>query len=311
MILILAESTDPWGVALARRLTLRGEPFVLHEPGELCASTIDRTAEWVQQLTGVYRGANRPYSEDAGAVRPRAVAVAESDWLAELNALPCPVVNRLSPDGVPSCPTGSPAWETVVSAHGFQTPCFYNAPNRDEAVAGLDLWGVDAYVKPGGVLHGGLVLSLDAAKAYVEDLEEERPVLLAQISAGQLVSVFVIGDKVVATVVRSMPKSGISAQGACLSPSLLRRCSDLVPALGLVHAECLLSLSADGFSTCLDVVASPNYWTCPCEAQRQVVSGLVQYLAEDRCESAPIPAVSTAEVVSSGHCVGTGIPGDR
>ena len=311
MILILAESTDPWGVALARRLTLRGEPFVLQDPGELCASTIDRTAEWVQQLTGVYRGANRPYSGDTGAVRPRAVAVAESDWLAELNALPCPVVNRLSPDGVPSCPTGSPAWEAVVSAHGFQTPCFYNAPNRDEAVAGLDLWGVDAYVKPAGVLHGGLVLSLDAAKAYVEDLEEDRPVLLAQISAGQLVSVFVVGDKVVATVVRSMPKSGGSAQGACLSPSLLQRCSDLVPALGLVHAECLLSLSADGLSTCLDVVASPNYWTCPREAQRQVVSGLVQYLAEDRCESAPIPAVSTAEAVSSGDCVGTGIPGER
>ncbi len=310
MILILAESTDPWGGALARRLTLRGEPFVLQELGEMCASMIDRTADWVQRLTGVYRGTSRPYGEDAGAVQPWAVAVAESGWLAELNALPCPVVNRLSPDGAPSCPTGSPAWEAVVSAHGFQTPCFYNAPNRDEAVAGLDLWGGAAYVKPAGVLHGGLVLSLDAAKAYVEGLEDERPVLLAQTSPGQLVSVFVVGDTVAATVVRSMPRSGIPAQGACLSPALLQRCSDLVPALGLVHAECLLSLSADGLSTCLDVVASPNYWTCPREAQRQVVSGLVRYLAEDRREAALIPAGSRIEAVSSGDCVGTGISGD-
>lgn len=310
MILILAESTDPWGVALARRLTSRGEPFVLQEPGEVCASMLDRTADWVQRLTGVYRGTSRPHGEDMGAVQPRTVAVAESEWLAELNALPCPVVNRLSPDGVPSCPTGSPAWDAVVSAHGFQPPCFYNAPNRDEAVAGLDLWGGAAYVKPAGMLHGGLVLSLDAAKAYVEDFEDERPVLLAQTGPGQLVSIFVVGDTVAATVVRSMPRSGISAQGACLSPSLLQRCSDLVLALGLVHAECLLSLSADGQITCLDVVASPNYWTCPREAQRQVVGSLVRYLAEDRREAPRMPASSTAEAVLTGDCVGTGILGD-
>lgn len=310
MILILAESTDPWGVALTRRLTLRGKPFVLQEPGELCASRIDRSAEWVQQLTGVYRGANRPYSEDAGAVRPRAVAVAESDWLAELNALPCPVVNRLSPDGVPSCPTGSPAWEAVVSSHGFQTPCFYHAPDRDEAVAGLDLWGGAAYVKPAGELHGGLVLSLEAAKAYVEDLDGERPILMAQAVPGQLVSVFVVGDKVAATVIRSVPWSGSPAQGARFDPMLLQRCSDLVLALGLVHAECLLSLSADGLSTCLDVVASPNYWTCPREAQRQVVSGLVHYLADGRREAALMQTATTAAAMPAGDRVGTGNPGD-
>ena len=310
MILILAESTDPWGVALARRLMLRGEPFVLQEPGEICASGLDRTAEWVQRLSGVYRGTSHSYAEGTGAAQPRTVAVAESEWLAELHALPCPVVNRLSPGGVPSCPTGSPAWDAVVSAHGFQTPSFYNALNRDEAVAGLDLWGAAAYVKPSGVLHGGLVLSLDAAKAYVENLEAERPVLLAQTGPGQLMSVFVVGDKVAATVVRSMPRSGMSGQGACLSPSLLQRCSELVPALGLVYAECLLSLSADGLSTCLDVVASPNYWTCPRDAQRQVVGGLVQYLAGERREAAPVPAASTREAVSAGDCVGTGTPGD-
>ena len=311
MILILADSTDPWGVVLARRLTLRGEPFVLQEPGEMRASMIDRTADWVQRLTGVYRGTSRPYSEDMPAIQPWSVAVTESDWLAQLNALPCPVVNRLSPGGVPSCQTGSPAWEAVVSAHGFQAHCFYEALNRDETLAGLDLWGGAAYVKPAGVLHGGLVLSAEAAKAYAEDLEAERPVLLAQASPGQLVSLFVVGDKVAATVVRSMPWSGIPTHGACLGPSLLQRCSDLVLALGLVHAECLLSLSADGLITCLDVVASPNYWTCPREARRQVVSGLVHYLADSRREAALIPAATTAEAVPAGDCVGTGILGDR
>ena len=306
MILILAESTDPWGSALVRRLTSRGEPFVLQEPRELCASMLDRTADWVQRLTGVYRGTSRPYGEDRGAVHPWAVAAAESGWLAELNALPCPVINRLSPDGAPSCRTGTPAWEAVVSAHGFQTPCFYHALNRDEAVAGLDLWGGAAYVKPAGVLHAGLVLSLEAAKAYAENLEEERPVLLAQAGQGQLVSVFVVGDKVAATVMRSMPWSGGGAQGARLDPSLLQRCSEMVLALGLLHAECLLSLSADGQIACLDVVASPNYWTCPREAQRQVVGGLARYLAEGRREAALIPAAMPA-----GDYAGTGIPGDR
>ena len=95
MILILAESTDPWGSALVRRLTSRGEPFVLQEPRELCASMLDRTADWVQRLTGVYRGTSRPYGEDRGAVHPWAVAAAESGWLAELNALPCPVLSSI------------------------------------------------------------------------------------------------------------------------------------------------------------------------------------------------------------------------
>ena len=108
-----------------------------------------------------------------------------------------------------------------MSAHGFQTPCFYHALNRDEAVAGLDLWGGAAYVKPAGVLHAGLVLSLEAAKAYAEDLEEERPVLLAQAGHGQLVSVFVVGDKVAATVMRSMPWSGGGARRAL---AWIRRC---------------------------------------------------------------------------------------
>ena len=306
MILILAESTDPWGSALVRRLTSRGEPFVLQEPGELCASMLDRTADWVQRLTGVYRGTSRPYGEDSGAVHPWAAAAEESGRLAELNALPCPVINRLSPDGVPSCRTGTPARDAVVSAHGFQTPYFYHALNRDETVAGLDLWGGAAYVKPAGVLHGGLVLSLEAAKAYVEDLENGRPVLLAQAGQGQLVSVFVVGDKVVATVMRSMPWNGGGAQGARLDPWLLERCSELVPALGLLHAECLLSLSTDGQIACLDVVASPNYWTCQREAQRQVVGGLARYLAEGRRDAALIPAAMPA-----GDYAGTGIPGDR
>lgn len=311
VILILADSTDPWATAITRSLTMRGEPFVLQEPEEISAPMIDGKADWVQRLTGVYRGTSRPYREDLPASQAWSVPVRDSDWLAELHALPCPVVNRLSPGGAPSCPTGSPAWEAVVSAHGFQVPSFYDAPNRDEAWAGLELWGSAAYVKPSGMLHGGLVLSAEAAKAYVDDLEPERPVLLAQASRGQLVSLFVVGNTVAATVVRKMPWSGAPAPGASLGPLLLQRCSDLVLALGLVHAECLLSLSADGEITCLDVVASPNYWTCPREAQRQVVGGLVRYLTEGKGEATLAPASATAEAVSAGDCVGTGVLDER
>lgn len=308
VILILADSTDPWGVALARQLTLRGESYVLQEPGQMRASTIDRTVEWVQRLTGVYRGASRLLSGDASNLQFSSADVTASEWLTALNTLPCPVVNRLSPGGVLSCPTGSPAWEAVVSAHGFQVPCFYEALNRDETLACLDRWGGAAYVKPVGVLHSGLALSVEAATAYAGDLAPERPVLLAQARPGQLVSLYVVGDKVAATVVRSMRGGEASMSPACLGPSLLQQCSDLVLALGLVHAECVLSLSSDGQIACLDVVASPNYWTCPREAQRQVVSGLACYLAEGTRGFSLIPAVTAAEAIPAGEYVGAGIP---
>lgn len=308
VILILADSTDPWGVALTRQLTLRGESYVLQAPGQMRASMLDRTTDWVQRLTGVYRAVNHPFCEEVSGEPFSPTHETESDWLAELNALPCLVVNRLSPGGVSACPTGSPAWEVIVSAHGFQVPAFSAARNRDEVLACLDLWGRSAYVKPAGVVHSGMVLSEEDAKAYTGDLAPDRPVLLAPVSPGQLVSLFVVGEKVVASVVRSVMRSQTPIPFARLGPSLLQRCSDLVLALGLVHAECLLSLSADGQITCLDVVASPNYWTCPREAQRQVVGGLVRYLAEGKGETAFLPMATRAESVPAGDCVGAGAP---
>lgn len=308
MILILADSTDPWGVALTRQLTLRGEPYVLQAPGQMRASMIDRTTDRVQRLTGVYRGVNHPFCEEVSGAPSSPIHETESDWLAELNALPCPVVNRLSPGGVSACPTGSPAWEVIVSAHGFQVPAFSAAMNRDEVLACLDLWGSSAYVKPAGVVHSGMVLCEEDAKAYTGDLAPDRPVLLAPVSPGQLVSLFVVGKNVVASVVRSVMRSQAPIPFARLGPSLLQRCSDLVLALGLVHAECLLSLSADGQIACLDVVASPNYWTCPREAQRQVVSGLACYLAEGTRGFSLIPAGIAAEAIPAGEYVGAGIP---
>ncbi len=278
MILILADSTDPWGVALARHLTLRGEPYVLQDPGQMRASMIDRTADWAKRLTGVYRGVSRPFCEDVSASEASLMQEPESDWLTALNAMSCPVVNRLSPGGVPACPTGSPAWEAIVSAHGFQVPAFSAAMNRDEVLACLDLWGSSAYVKPVGFVHGGMVLSEGDARAYTGDLAPDRPVLLAPVSPGHLVSLFVVGEHVAATVVRSVLRSRAPVSITRLGLSLLQQCSDLVLTLGLVHAECLLSLSADGQITCLDVVASPNYWTCPREAQQQVVSRVAGYL---------------------------------
>ena len=311
MILILADSTDPWALALARQLTVRGEPYVFQEPGQMRSSMIDRNPDWGQRLTGVYRGGSYPFSGNVSTPQSLPPHEAEFDWLVELNALSCPVVNRLSPGGEVSCRTGSPAWEAVVLAHGFTLPRFYAAFNRDAALSSLDVWSGAAYVKPSGVVHGGLVLQAEAARAYTGDLAPDRPVFLAQVSPGQLVSLVVVGERVAATVVRSGMRSETPMPLARLGPSLLQRCSDLVLALGLVHAECLLSLSADGQIACLDVLASPNFWTCPREARQQVISRLAGYLTSGERAAGVTPVAKAAEEFRSGECVSVGAAEDR
>jgi hypothetical protein len=311
VILILADPSDPWGIALSRRLALRGEPYVIRNPGEMRNLRVsDQSGDWAQSLTGVYRGMNSPFSEEVPAPRPSFPHEVESDWLAELNSLPCPVVNRLSPGGTVSCQTGSPAWAAVVLAHGFQLPRFHAAFNRDEALSCLDLWDGAAYVKPAGAVPGGLLLPAEAARRYAGDLAPERPVLLAQVRPGQLVSLFVVGERVAATVVRSGMRSESPLSLTRLGPGLLQRCSDLVLALGLVHAECLLSMSADGQITCLDVLASPNFWTCPREAQQQVVGRLAGYLAGGERSTCVTPLAKEPEEFRSGDCVAIGVPED-
>jgi hypothetical protein len=312
VILILADPTDPWGIALSRRLALRGEPYVIRNPGEMQNLRVsDQEGDWAQSLTGVYRGMSRPFSEEVPASRPLFPHEAGSDWLAELNSLACPVVNRLSPEGSVFCRTGSPAWEAVVLAHGFQLPRFHAAFNREEALSYLDRWDGAVYVKPAGVVHGGLVLPAEAARDYTGDLAPDRPIFLAQVSPGQLVSLFVVGEGVAATVVRRGMRSETPMPFARLGPALLQRCSDLVLALGLVHAECLLSLSADGQITCLDVLASPNFWTCPREAQQQVVGRLAGYLAGGERSTCVTPVAKEPEEFRSVDCVAIGVPEDH
>lgn len=310
MILILADSTDPWGVALARQLTLRDVPYAIQNPEQMRSPTINKAA-WTEGLTGVYRGMNHPCGETLSESQALASREAESDWLAELNALPCPVVNRLSPGGMPFCPTGSPAWEAIVSAHGFQLSGCHAVVNRDEAVGWFGPWQDAVYVRPADMAHGGLVLQAEAAKAYAGELAPDKQIFLAQVDPGQLVSLYVVGERVVATVVRSLPRCEVPTPQAGISLLLLQRCSDLVLALGLVHAECLLSLSAAGQITCLDVVASPNYWSCPREAQRQVIGGLIRYLAEDAPSTALRSPVIATEESEAGDWVRVGASEDH
>jgi hypothetical protein len=98
---------------------------------------------------------------------------------------------------------------------------------------------------------------------------------------------------------------------ARLGPALLQRCSDLVLALGLVYAECLLSMSVDGQITCLDVLASPNFWTCPREAQQQVVGRLAGYLAGEEQSLCMTPVAEAAEEFRSVDRVRAGVPEDH
>lgn len=282
MILILADSTDPWGVALSRRLALRGEPYVIQDPRQmrnLRSSMMDQAGHWAHSLTGVYRGVTPPFSEEVPACRFWSSYESESDWLSELNSLPCPVVNRLSPGGVSPCPTGSPAWEAVVRAHGFQVPRLHPGNNRDEAMSWWEMWGGAVYVKPRSSEQGGLVLSAEEAASYACTFNPNETLLLAQVSIGQLVSVFVIGGAVAATVVRSGWWTDSTTSLSPLGATLLTRCSDMAQSLELSFAECLLGVGADGQVSCLDVIGAPNYWSCPGAVHSHVIEKLAVLLS--------------------------------
>jgi hypothetical protein len=108
---------------------------------------------------------------------------------------------------------------------------------------------------------------------------ERQAVSMQAIPRGQRVTVYVVGEEIVATVLT--PSENLpQPMEMPLVPS--ERCLGLVGALGLTFAECQFIVTPDGPIYCLDVSSAPGFSCCPQEIQRQIVSHLVEYLSEMR-----------------------------
>ena len=285
MILILADQSDPWGVALARSVVLRGgdclcrTPLQIEQALTLGLEPLDGAAS---DIAGIFWGMNGSIDEDSTAIHWAPDIMRASDWLTGVMPRACRVVNRPVLGPRLSRSIGSPVWDAVVHAHGFQAPSFFVADRRDESMPRLDERGREVYIKVHGSEHGGLVVPVEEGEAYVATCEPARSVLLAPVPRGQVISVFVVGGRVAATVVREGGLLESTRTVPHLGTSLLTHCSELAQSLELSFAECLLVIGEDGELSCLDVIGRPNYWSCPRDIHPHVVNQLAVYLSGER-----------------------------
>lgn len=257
-------------------------------------------------LTGIFWGMCSPFDEAASAIQSSSAGKTSCDWLAGVNAIPCCAINRPVLGKRLSRSIGSPVWEAVVHAHGFQPLHFHSAGHRDEVISSLDDWSGAVYVKRQGSEQGGLVLPAAEVRGHASTVGSIEPVLLAQVPVGQLVSVFVVDGRVAATVVRNGWQPASAGSVAHLGSSLLTRCGELAQSLELSFAECLLVAGADGRVSCLDVIGVPNYWSTPRDVLPHVVTQLAQYLTGEKSASRSETHLKADGVSVPGACTSVG-----
>lgn len=301
MILILADSTDPWATLVHREAQrtcrdviwvepvrlldkiLLNWPVVAEEaivPGSL---DINGRSIPLNDLTGMF--AHLPFplrldleglsDADAQYVTKEATAA----WLAFLNAMPCSVVNRPMPGGRPTLLSGSPLLATLVRDHGFLLPASRCTSSQADALQQFKAWGESAYLKPLGSIEPGQFLYSHDGVEQIRRVMEQQAVSMQAIPHRQRVTVYVVGEEVVATVLQ--PSEDVTQR--IEMPSVLsKRCLGLVGDLGLTFAECQFIVTPEGPIYCLDVSSAPGFWCCPQEVQPQIVCRLVEYLSKMR-----------------------------
>ena len=300
MLLILADSTDPWATLVHREAQRTGRNVVWIEPAQLLDRillnwpvmaegavvpgflNIDGRTIPLDDLTGVFARLPFPLrldleglsDSDAEYVTKEATAA----WLAFLNAMPCSVVNRPIPGGRPTLLSGSPLLATLARDYGFLLPASRCTSSLADALQQFKTWGESAYLTPLGSVEPGLFLHSRDGVEQICRVMEQQAVSLQAVPPGQQATVYVAGEQVVATVLRPgeaapQPMEVLSTHAA--------QCRGLVRALGLTFAECQIMINSDGVF-CLDISSAPNFWRCPQDAQQQIVAHLLEQLSELR-----------------------------
>ena len=302
MILILAEPADPWATLVHRELLCRGEEdlfwiqraqlldrVLLNWPVETWSPllpgslVVDGTTKPLNDLTGVFARLSFPLLlelEDLSVQdRDYVVKEATAAWLAFLNALPCAVVNRPIPGGSPTLLVGSPLLSQRAMAQGFMLPPAYCTSSPTDAILQFSAWSERVYLKPLGSHDLGMFLHARDGVEQICRVMEQQAVSMQAIPHGQRVTVYVVGEEVVATVLQP---SEDMPQRMEMPSVLSERCLGLVGDLGLTFAECQFIVTPEGSIYCLDVSSVPSFWHCPQEVQQQIVCRLVDYLSEMR-----------------------------
>lgn len=300
MILILAESTDPWATLVNREAHTGGAVFwiqpaqlldriLLNWPVVTGASVVPGTVVIdghtipLADLTGIFARLTLPppLELEELSLQDRDYVIKETTaaWLAFLNAMPCSVVNRPIPGGRPTTLAGSPLLSQLAEEHGFLLPPSYCTSKQADAILQFSAWSERVYLKPLGSHEPGIILQAPDGVEQICRVMERQAVSIQAIPHGQRVTVYVVGEEIVATVLQ--PSEDLPQRVEMPSVSS-ERCLGLVGDLGLTFAECQFILTPEGPIYCLDVSSAPSFWHCPQEVQQQIVCRLVDYLFEVR-----------------------------
>ncbi|RPH80507.1 MAG: hypothetical protein EHM80_05040 [Nitrospiraceae bacterium] len=302
MILILAEPADPWATLVHRELLRRGEEELFWiQPAQLLdrvllnwsvgtwlpllpsSLVVDGNPIPLADLKGIFPCLMFPppielkdlSSQDRDYILKETTAA----WFAILNALPCAVVNRPIPGGRPTLLTGSPLLSERAREQGFMLPPSRCTSSRADAILQYSAWSERAYLKPLGSHEPGRFLYAQDGMEQIHRIMERQAVSMQSIPEGQRLTVFVVGDDAVATVVHAGDRSELSSDVPAFPT---HDCLGLVREMGLTFAECQFIVTPEGQTYCLDVSSAPSIWHCPQEVQQRIVFRLVEYLSEMR-----------------------------
>ncbi|WP_173050821.1 hypothetical protein [Nitrospira sp. KM1] len=300
MILILADTTDPWATLLYRELRHSAATVVWIPPAQLLERvrlnwsvqskrgiptgflSIDDTTVPLCELTGVFAQTPFTLSVDPEGLDPNdreyVTKEATAAWLGLLNALPCPVMNRPLPGGRPTILSGHSILAGLVAEHGFELPPSLYTMSKDDAVHRFAVWKGAVYLKPVGSHEAGIYLQPQDGVEQIKRVLEHQAVTMQQVPDGRRVTVYVVGGNAAATCVHSDDCSGTDF---ALSPVPAESCTKLTRALGLSFAECHLVVTS-GRTCCLDISSTPAYWRCPREVRQRLISRLADGLSEPR-----------------------------
>jgi len=301
VILILAESTDPWAMLVHKEAQHTGGDVFWIQPAQLLdrillnwpvvtgasvvpgTVVIDGQAIPLADLTGIFARLTLPPPLELEGLslpdRDYVIKETSAAWLAFLNAMPCSVVNRPIPGGRPTILAGSPLLSRLAQEQGFLLPLSRCTSSQADAMLQFSAWREQVYLKPLGSHEPGIFLQAPDGVEQISRVMERQAVSMQAIPRGQRVMVYVVGEEIVATVLQP----GEDLPQRMEVPSVLsERWLGLVGDLGLTFAECQFIVTPEGSIYCLDVSSAPSFWHCPQEVQHQIVCRLVEYLSEMR-----------------------------